>query len=146
MIYFIQQGTDGPIKIGYTNSSVESRLANLQTANCEKLHLLATATGEQRDEAMLHARFADERLNGEWFKPSTRLIEYLFPCPTPFLNSFHPVYSQIPVSLDDKIDELEKTYLKSALIESNGSKIKAAKLLNISFRSFRYRLEKHGIN
>ena len=49
------------------------------------------------------------------------------------------------VSLDEEMDRLEKTMLLKALEKTGGNKTEAAKLLNISFRSLRYRLEKHGI-
>ena len=49
------------------------------------------------------------------------------------------------VSLDKEMDRLEKTMLLKALEKTGGNKTEAAKLLNISFRSMRYRLEKHGI-
>ncbi|MGZ8462785.1 MAG: sigma-54-dependent transcriptional regulator [Candidatus Deferrimicrobiaceae bacterium] len=49
------------------------------------------------------------------------------------------------VSLDEEMDRLEKTMLLKALEKTGGNKTEAAKLLNISFRSMRYRLEKHGI-
>jgi two-component system response regulator PilR (NtrC family) len=45
------------------------------------------------------------------------------------------------VSLDAEMDRLEKNMLLKALERTGGN----AKLLNISFRSIRYRLEKHGI-
>jgi two-component system response regulator PilR (NtrC family) len=49
------------------------------------------------------------------------------------------------VSLDGILEEIERAYLKKALDCSNGSKNKAAELLDISFRSLRYRLDKLGI-
>ncbi len=49
------------------------------------------------------------------------------------------------VSLDAEMDRLEKAMLLKALERTGGNKTEAAKLLNISFRSMRYRLEKHGI-
>ncbi len=49
------------------------------------------------------------------------------------------------VSLDAEMDRLEKSMLLKALEKTRGNKTEAAKLLNISFRSLRYRLEKHGI-
>lgn len=49
------------------------------------------------------------------------------------------------VSLDTILEEIERRYLKKALDCSNGSKNKAAKLLDISFRSLRYRLDKLNI-
>ena len=50
------------------------------------------------------------------------------------------------VSLDAEMDRLEKSMLLKALEKTGGNKTEAAKLLNISFRSIRYRLEKHGID
>ncbi|MBP2673351.1 MAG: two component system response regulator, sigma54-specific [Deltaproteobacteria bacterium] len=47
--------------------------------------------------------------------------------------------------LDTEMDRLEKSYLLKALELSGGNRTEAAKLLNISFRSLRYRLQKHGI-
>ena len=47
--------------------------------------------------------------------------------------------------LDAEMDRLEKSYLLKALETSGGNRTEAAKLLNISFRSLRYRLQKHGI-
>jgi len=47
--------------------------------------------------------------------------------------------------LDSEMDRLEKGYLLKALEASGGNRTEAAKLLNISFRSLRYRLQKHGI-
>ena len=48
-------------------------------------------------------------------------------------------------SLDTLVDRLEKELLLKALERSGGNRTEAAKLLNISFRSMRYRLDKHGI-
>jgi two-component system response regulator PilR (NtrC family) len=49
------------------------------------------------------------------------------------------------VSLDDILAEIERSYLTKALDCSNGNKNKAAELLGISFRSFRYRVDKLNI-
>jgi two-component system response regulator PilR (NtrC family) len=50
------------------------------------------------------------------------------------------------VSLDSILEEIERAYLKKALDCSNGNKNKAADLLDISFRSLRYRLDKLRID
>lgn len=49
-------------------------------------------------------------------------------------------------SLDGLVGNVEKNILQKALERSGGNKTEAAKLLNISFRSLRYRLEKYGID
>jgi len=48
-------------------------------------------------------------------------------------------------SLDRHLDQTERQYLLAALARAEGNKTKAAEILNLSFRSFRYRLAKHGL-
>lgn len=50
------------------------------------------------------------------------------------------------VSLEDVMDAVERRLLDQALMHTGGKKKKAAELLQLSFRSFRYRLAKHGMN
>jgi two-component system response regulator PilR (NtrC family) len=50
------------------------------------------------------------------------------------------------VSLDNILADIERAYLTKALECSSGNKNKAADLLGITFRSFRYRLDKLGID
>ncbi|MEK7747843.1 MAG: sigma-54 dependent transcriptional regulator [Nitrospirota bacterium] len=50
------------------------------------------------------------------------------------------------VHLEDSMLTLEKQLLIKALEEANGVQTDAAKRLHISFRSFRYRLQKYGID
>ena len=50
------------------------------------------------------------------------------------------------VNLDGMLGEVEKRWLLAALEESKGNKTEAAKLLQMSFRSFRYRLAKLGLD
>ncbi|XXF81654.1 sigma-54 dependent transcriptional regulator [Myxococcaceae bacterium GXIMD 01537] len=49
-------------------------------------------------------------------------------------------------SLEHFLDEAERRYLLAGLREANGVKTRAAELLGLSFRSFRYRLAKHGMS
>ena len=50
------------------------------------------------------------------------------------------------IALESLLDELEKKYLLKALEITAGAKKKAADLLGMSFRSFRYRLAKFGLD
>lgn len=50
------------------------------------------------------------------------------------------------VELDKIMDQIEKELLLKAVHAADGVKKKAAKLLGISFRSMRYRAEKHNLN
>ncbi|MGD8509490.1 MAG: sigma-54 dependent transcriptional regulator, partial [Syntrophobacterales bacterium] len=49
------------------------------------------------------------------------------------------------IDLDNVLGQLEKDLLQQALERTRGAKQKAAELLGISFRSFRYRLAKYGL-
>ena len=49
-------------------------------------------------------------------------------------------------NLDELVNEYERGLLREALVRSGGVKKRAAALLGISFRSFRYRLEKLGLD
>ncbi len=47
--------------------------------------------------------------------------------------------------LEDTLEKIEKKYLLAAMETAQGVKTVAAKVLNLSFRSFRHRLQKYGI-
>ncbi|MCK5256307.1 MAG: sigma-54-dependent Fis family transcriptional regulator [Deltaproteobacteria bacterium] len=49
------------------------------------------------------------------------------------------------INLEEEVGKLEKQLLLKALQRTNGEMKKAAELLNIPYRSIRYRLEKYGI-
>jgi two-component system response regulator PilR (NtrC family) len=49
-------------------------------------------------------------------------------------------------SLERALDELERGLLLEALRQSGGMKARAAQLLGLTFRSFRYRLARHGLS
>ena len=49
------------------------------------------------------------------------------------------------VDLEEVMASVERRLLEQALLRANGVKKEAARLLGISFRSFRYRLMKHGL-
>jgi two-component system, NtrC family, response regulator PilR len=48
-------------------------------------------------------------------------------------------------SLERYLDQLERRYLLEGLRKAGGAKMKAAEVLGLSFRSFRYRAAKHGL-
>lgn len=77
VVYFIQSGIAGPIKIGYTATSVEKRVASLQTAHPEELRVLAIIVGGRDVEAGFHERFALFRKAGEWFEPHPEILAFL---------------------------------------------------------------------
>jgi hypothetical protein len=74
-LYFIQAAS-GHIKIGMA-ANPELRLAMLQAAHPLPLTLLATCSGGREAELYLHKFFARERVIGEWFEPSERLLAFV---------------------------------------------------------------------
>ena len=77
MIYFITDTIN--IKIGYTKNSIEKRLQQLQTSCSNKLYILGWIEGDIELEKELHKKFSSSRIryNGEWFKPTDDLLEYI---------------------------------------------------------------------
>lgn len=49
------------------------------------------------------------------------------------------------INFEKLMEDMEKAYLLKALEQTNGVKTEAAKLLNLTFRSFRHKLKKYGI-
>ncbi|HXX80237.1 MAG TPA: helix-turn-helix domain-containing protein, partial [Thermodesulfovibrionales bacterium] len=64
---------------------------------------------------------------------------------TDWENTMFPKLEKTGIDLDAIVEGIEKKYLLEALHLTDGTKTEAAKLLNLSFRSFRHRLQKYGI-
>ena len=75
MIYFIQMGDDGPIKIG-TTEHIHERMEKLQVANPYKLKILWVYNGRSYDEAGLHKKYDMYNIRGEWFWPVKEILEF----------------------------------------------------------------------
>jgi len=60
-------------------------------------------------------------------------------------KSFEPQLPQDGLNLPEMLEGIERTLLVRALERTGGRKKDAAELLSLSFRSFRYRLKKLGI-
>jgi two-component system response regulator PilR (NtrC family) len=56
-----------------------------------------------------------------------------------------PELTEKGVDIDEIVENIERGYLFKALEIAGGVKTEAARLLNLSFRSFRHRLQKYGI-
>ena len=71
--------------------------------------------------------------------------------PDELLGQLSPDKNQVPeldqnnIDLERTLDQIEKKMIANALIRSDGIINKAAKKLNLSFRSMRYRIEKHKL-
>ena len=80
-VYFIKSGYDkrAPIKIGVA-VNIERRLNALQTANPEKLTLIASIKCKSRAEAFniesyLHGELNNRKIRGEWFITCMRRVD-----------------------------------------------------------------------
>lgn len=56
-----------------------------------------------------------------------------------------PELTPLGVNLDRIVEDIEKQYIIKALRMTQNTKVEAARLLGLSFRSFRYRLKKYNI-
>jgi hypothetical protein len=91
--YFIQSGIGGPIKIGIA-SDVNNRLRSLQCAFPYKLRVVATISGNH--ERMLHKKFSQYRMMGEWFKPKMEIIQFIEQkCDVVDRSSLHKLTSKL---------------------------------------------------
>jgi two-component system response regulator PilR (NtrC family) len=48
-------------------------------------------------------------------------------------------------NLEEHVEGLEKEYITQALVRAGGVQVKAAELLGMSFRSFRYYVKKYNL-
>ncbi len=67
--------------------------------------------------------------------------------PTPItLSADVPAEEEIyALGLEEVMTRIEKKMIQQALVKANNSKMRAAELLRISFRSLRYKVQKYGI-
>ena len=49
------------------------------------------------------------------------------------------------LDLEARVQEIERAYIAQALERANGVQVKAAELLGMSFRSFRYYVKKYNL-
>jgi hypothetical protein len=74
LVYFMRR-QDGHIKIGFSGN-VEKRKKELER-HFGSLDLLLTEEGGYPREQQLHRQFAEDRADGDWFRPSDPLEQYL---------------------------------------------------------------------
>lgn len=79
VVYFIQAGFRGPIKIGYTSKSIARRFTNMQTDCPDLLYIRGTMPGARELERRLHEQFSAHYHSpwGEWFKPVPELVAFI---------------------------------------------------------------------
>ena len=73
-VYFLRR-QDGLIKIG-TSKNVLARRRSLESA-AGPLELLLTLPGDALVERAFHEKFQSDRVHGEWFEPSKKLLAFI---------------------------------------------------------------------
>ena len=62
-----------------------------------------------------------------------------------WVNHDPGIYEKAHLDLEKELSQLEKEMIQQALQMSNGVIKKAAALLNLTFRSMRWKIQKHGL-
>jgi hypothetical protein len=108
-IYFVETEDGKYIKIGYSAQLV-TRMSRLETLRPAvfKLRVLGYMPGSKATEKWLHNKFAGDRDNGEWFRDSSALRDFVqslgliqVTIKTPRLNTKLPKKNPAAVILDD---------------------------------------------
>ena len=76
MVYFIQAGNNGPIKIG-VSSVPQMHLDRLQQGNHEELRLIAEIPGERSLEQKVQADLKAFELERKWFHATDEVLDYI---------------------------------------------------------------------
>ncbi|MEW6601669.1 MAG: sigma-54 dependent transcriptional regulator [Nitrospirota bacterium] len=123
-------------------------------------HFLIKFTGNKKR----FSREAIELLKNYHWKGNVRELENIIErtvllCDSDVINAEHLPDEISSVSKNEKVvvpsggmdidklmEDTEKAYILNALEKTNGVKTEAAKLLNLTFRSFRHKLKKYGID
>lgn len=137
MIYFIRSGISGPIKIGYTDNGIHTRLMTLQTGSWEQLMLVHSMKGGEKLEKKLHKQFEEYRIRGEWFWPSERLLTYIYGSPVGSPDTRHKVSEGLSTTIESEI--------RQVLHQVKNNKFKAAKQLKISRSTLYAKMKRYGI-
>lgn len=78
LVYFIRQGSDGPIKIGHTKyKKAIGRLSELQTGNPYTLEIIHEIHGDKDLEKEIHNLFSEHRMRGEWFENCKEIMDFI---------------------------------------------------------------------
>lgn len=76
-VYFAQARVDlSTVKIGFT-SDLAKRQQNMSVSTPGGMTILATLPGSRETEEYLHEMFAEDRLNGEWFRFSEPVRQFV---------------------------------------------------------------------
>jgi len=76
MVYFVQYGSNGPIKMGYAIEPWR-RVKQLQTASHEELVLLRSIPGSRKRESEIKKHLIVHRKRGEWYEPASEVLGFI---------------------------------------------------------------------
>ena len=76
MVYFIQAGENGPIKIG-ASTVPQIHLDRLQQGNHEELKIVAAIPGERNLEKKVRADLEAFKRERQWFYPTDEVLDYI---------------------------------------------------------------------
>ena len=109
-VYFIQDGKDGNIKIGYSGEP-EKRIGDLQSSSGNVLYPLLILKGSKNLESIFHEKFEEHKVHGEWFKPENSIMIFInsekIKSESYKINLIPYLHSRIH-SLEEEVKKLEK--------------------------------------
>lgn len=76
-VYFLQVGTDGPIKIGFTTHDIKRRVRALQGGSPHILRWIGFYPGTRDDETNAHRLLRNSRHRAEWFYPTQEVLAFV---------------------------------------------------------------------
>lgn len=76
VVYFVAAERSRLIKIGFA-SDIKNRFLSLSRSGPEPLRLVAIMPGTITAERQLHRRYSVERLHGEWFSITPRIVKFV---------------------------------------------------------------------
>ncbi len=133
-VYFIQAGEDGPVKVGYTNGSVATRLSALQIGSHSDLRLLAVLRETQSYERYLHGIHRGQHIRGEWFRREGQFANYLRQVAIPLSEPLPTIRASQPVGRRPKLTPEQWIQIESLLLSPR------AKPLSIGRIAHRFRV------
>ena len=136
--------------IGYRNANAEGHIITIEDP-IEFIHQHKRCIVNQREIGMDTDSWEDAMSNAMRQAPDVILIGEIRDRETmehalAFAESGHLTLATLHANnANQALDRIERAYLERALECSQGNKSRAAELLDITFRSLRYRLDKLGI-
>lgn len=76
MLYAIQAGPGGAIKIGFSGRP-DQRIKEIAISCPQEIQPLGVQAGSQQEERGIHAALASHRIRGEWFAPDQPVLDFV---------------------------------------------------------------------